>query len=248
MSDIFDGGAYVGVVNAPDLGAVAKMPQVVPYVKLGERIGSMQGQLLRNNKIASISITLRGKDVADPQFAEVIKSAVLRGALGELVAQSVTYVNSISIAEELGLKVLVNLSEKTDPGSGYMNSMAVELEIEGFLNMSRVIEGTVFGRDDLRITKIDGFTVELPPGENMLLFNNHDEPGVLRKVVEKLASAEVNIAHFSLGRNSRGKMALGALVLDTPVSADLLNSLGKHADISNVMQVRDVPSIVCVRT
>lgn len=237
MSDIFDGGSFVGVVNAPDLGAIAKIPHAVPYVRLGEKIGSMQAQLLRNNKIASISVTLRGKDVADPKIAEVIKAAVLRGALGELVAQQITYVNAVSVAEEMGLKVMVNMSEKTEAGSGYINSMAVELELEGFLNLSRTIEGTVYGRDDLRITKIDGFTLELPPGENMLLFNNYDQPGVLRKVAEKLASAKINIAHFSLGRNGRGKQAMGAVVLDTPASEELVNSLGKYADISNVMQV-----------
>ena len=75
MSDIFDGGAFVGVVNAPDLGAVAKVPHAVPYVKLAEKIGSMQAQLLRNNKIASLQISLRGKDVAETKLAEVIKSA-----------------------------------------------------------------------------------------------------------------------------------------------------------------------------
>eukprot|EP01040_Poterioochromonas_malhamensis_P025099 gene25099-31228_t len=42
MSDILDGGAFIGVVNSPDLGAVAKLEHVVPFVKLAEKIGSMQ--------------------------------------------------------------------------------------------------------------------------------------------------------------------------------------------------------------
>ena len=238
MADIWDGGAFIGVVNAPDLGALSKTPEIVPYVLLGEKIGSMQAQLLRGNKIAKLSVNLRGKDVAKPELTDVIKSAVLKGALGELVSQNVTYVNAISIAEELGLKVGFNVSESTDASSGYMNSMAVELEIEGFLNMSRSIEGTVFGRNELRITKIDGFTIELPPGENMLLFNNPDSPGILRKVSERLAAAQVNIAHFSLGRQSRGKTAMGALVVDSPIPDDVVQSLSKHADITNVIQLR----------
>ena len=63
-----------------------------------------------------------------------------------------------------------------------MNSMTVDLDIEGFLNLTRSIEGTVFGRNELRITKFDGFSIDLPPGENILLFNNPDAPGILRKV------------------------------------------------------------------
>ena len=238
MSDILDGGAFIGVVNAPDLGAIKSKPHLVPYVMLAEKIGSMQAQLLRNNKINSITVNLRGKDVSDTSISDVIKSAVLKGALGELTSQSVTYINAMSLAEELGLKVLVNMSEKTEAGSGYMNSLSVDLEIEGFLNMSRSIEGTVFGRNELRITKFDAFSIDLPPGENILLFNNPDSPGILRKVSEKLASADVNIAHFSLGRQSQGKLAMGALVLDTPVPAEVLSTLGKYAGITNVMQIK----------
>ena len=51
---------------------------------------------------------------------------------------------------------------QTEVGSGYVNSLSVELEVEGLLNVSREIEGTVFGRDELRITNIDGYNVDLP--------------------------------------------------------------------------------------
>jgi len=237
MSDIFDGGSFKGVVNAPDLGAVRAYPTIVPFMLLAERIGSVQAQLLKGNKIRSITINLRGKDVSDAKFSDLIKSAVLRGALGYLSSQNITYINAIAIAEELGLKVLLNISEKTEQGSGYMNSMSIELEIEGMLNMTRVIEGTVFGRNELRLTKIDGFSIDLPPGENMLMFNNYDEPGVLRRISQKLANANINIAHFALGRKSKGKMAMGAVVTDTPVDAATVESLRKQDDISNVIQI-----------
>lgn len=238
MCDIYDGGAFVGVVNAPDLGAIARQEHVVPYVLLAEKIGSMQAQLLLNNKIGSITINLRGKDVADSKLTDVVKSAVIKGALTELGIQNVSFVNAISIAEEMGLRVLLNLSENTEAGSGFTNTLGVELEIDGLLNASRVIQGTVFGKTELRITKIDGYSVDLPPGENILLFNNIDEPGVLKRVVEKLASANVNIASFSLGRKNRGSKAMSVLVLDTPLPQELLESFAKNTDVSNVMQIK----------
>ena len=240
MSGIFNGGDFIGVVNAPDLGQLTKQPHAIPYILLAEKIGSMQAQLLKSNKIGSITINLRGKDISDSKLADIIKAAVLKGALEELVEQTVTYINANSIADELGLKVQLNLSEQTEAGSGYVNSMAVELEIEGFLNLARVIEGAVFGTKDIRITKIDGFTVELPPGENMLLFNNFDHPGVVKRVAEKLAQANINIAHFSLGRKGKGKQALGAFLLDTPADETLLASLPKYADVTNVNQVSTI--------
>lgn len=95
MSDIFDGGDFVGVVNAPDLGSVAKRPEMVPYVMLAEKIGSIQGQLLKQNKIGSLTVNLRGGELADVKITDVIKSAVIKGALSELVSQPITYVNAI---------------------------------------------------------------------------------------------------------------------------------------------------------
>jgi len=237
MSDIFDGGSFIGVVNAPDLGSVANLPQIVPYVQLAEKIGSMQGQLLQNHKVGSITINLRGKDVSDTKITDVIKSAVIKGVLKELGITQISLINAIALTDEIGLKVLVNMSEKTEAGSGYMNSMSVDLEIEGLLNTVRTIEGTVFGRDELRITSIDGFSVDLPPGRNMLLFNNYDSPGVLRRVVDKLSAAQINIAHFSLGRKEKGKLAMSAIVLDTPVPTEVLEKLKEINDIKNIVPI-----------
>ena len=69
------------------------------------------------------------------------------------------------------------------------------------------------------------------------MFNNYDRPGVLKRICEKLAAANINIAHFSLGRKEKGKVAMGVLVIDEPIPAEVLSGLAKYADISNVMQV-----------
>lgn len=237
MSDILDGGAFVGVVNAPDLGAVNKTPQVIPYVMLAEKIGSLHAQLLRGSKVAGITVNLRGKELADPKITDVLKAAVLKGTLNELSPGTITYVNAISKADEIGLKVSLNISGLTDDESGYQNSMSVELEMEGVLNMVRVVEGTVFGYNDIRITKIDGYEIDVPQGENVVLFNNQDKPGVLRRVAEKFAASNTNISHFSVGRKKEMKRAMGAFVLDSPATKETLEALGKHADLTNVIQV-----------
>ena len=237
MSDILDGGAFVGVVNAPDLSIVSQNPTMLPYVLLAEKIGSMQAQLLNNNKIRSITVDLCGRDVADSKFTDIIKSAVVKGALSALVSQSVTYVNALSLAKELGLVVTLSMSDKAANDSGFTNVLGVKLEVEGMLNFRRTIEGTVFGRDELRITKFDGYELDLPPGENILLFNNEDRPGVLKSVAARIASHGINIAHFTLGRKNAGSLALGAVVLDSPIPTDALSAFGPSANVINVQQV-----------
>lgn len=243
MCDILDGGEYRGVVNAPDLSVIHKVPGAKPYVLLCERIGSMHGQLLGSNKVSNITISLQGRDVADSRMTEVMKSAVLKGVLGVLSAETVTYVSAAALADELGLQVSVSMSEQQSAHSSVTNSISVELEIEGLLNMTRSIRGTVFGKNDIRVTEIDGFNISVPAAGNLLLFNNRDEPGVLKGVVEKVSSAGCNIAHFSLGRKEQSKKAMGALVLDTKLSPESLMQLRKNNTVSNVVQVHSFSSI-----
>ena len=207
MSDILAGGDYVGVVNAPDLSAINKIPGVKPFVLLAERIGSIQGQLLGTSKVNNIHISLNGMDIAsDSRVTELMKSAVLKGVLGVLQDSHVSYVSAAGIAAEAGLQVSISLSEKSSNNdAGFANTVTVELEYEGFLNMNRTIQGTVLGDSDLRITQIDGYDVNIPTGNNILVFNNNDEPGVMRRMAEKISSMGINIANFSLGRKELKK-------------------------------------------
>ena len=111
-------------MNAPDLSVVSQNPTMLPYVLL-EKIGSMQAQLLNNNKIRSITVDLCGRDVADSKFTDIIKSVVVKGALSALVSQSVTYVNALSLAKELGLVVTLSMSDKATSDSGFTNVLGV---------------------------------------------------------------------------------------------------------------------------
>lgn len=238
ICDILDGFSFNGVVNAPNYGSIAKNEAIIPFLTLAERIGSIQGQLLANNKMGGINISLTGKDITDSSLTVPFKAAVLKGALSSLNLENVTYVNSIHIAEELGLKVKISTSHNTHTDSPYTNTIGVELDIEGSLNSTRLIQGTVFGKNEQRITQIDDFDVDIPPGENMLFFNNLDRPGVLHEIVNKVSNADINISHFSLGRKNRGGKAMGAIVIDTPLPMDILEKIRESASINNLVQIK----------
>lgn len=250
MSSILDGGSFIGVMNSPDLSVLKNSPLVVPFVQLAERIGCMQAQLLGSNKISSLTINLIGKDVADSKVVDVIKASFLKGVLSVLQdAYSVSYVNATSIAEELGLVVTVNATSSANKVSGYVNEISVDMEMEGF-NLSRNVKGTVFGISDIRVTEVDGYSVDLPSGDYVLLFNNNDKPGVLRKIAEKLYSVDVNIDHFSLGRlGLAGSKAMGAITINKPLSVEMIQQFKKKPDlgISNIVQVRSISNLSCHR-
>ena len=236
MSDILDGGDYRGVVNAPDLSVINKIAGVRPYILLCEKIGSMHAQLLGTNKVENIQINLQGKDVTDRRITEVMKSAVLKGILGSLSANPVSYVSASQMADELGLPVSIIMSEhRTD--LGLSNLISVEVEVEGFLNMTRSVKGTVFGHNDLRIVDIDGYSVSLPTTGNVFLYNNKDLPGVLKTILSKVEKAQVNIAHFALGRKEKASKVLSALVLDTKLPKEIIQEMRTENLISNPVQV-----------
>ena len=226
------------MVNAPNLNAVAKNPNIVPFVVLGEKIGAMQAQILKRNKVHRLSITLSGKTVSDSRAVDVIKSAVLKGLLGELISQEVSYVNATAIAEQLGVKTVVSTETKPQAGYPWTDYINVALETEGQLNFKRAIEGTIFGRNELRITKFDDLSIDLPPGKDMLLFNNEDKPGVLKRVAEKLAAGNVNILHFSLGRTKMGNDAMCAIVTNEPVPKDIVKDIENLEDVYNVTPIK----------
>ena len=238
MSSIFDGGDFLGVMNAPNLNAAAKNPAILPFMVLGEKIGAIQAQILKKNRVHRITITLAGKTVSDSSAVDVIKSAVLKGLLGELISQEVSYVNAIAIAEQLGVKTVVSTESKPQAGYPWTNYINVALETEGQLNFKRSLEGTVFGRNELRITKFDDMNINLPPGRDILLFNNEDKPGVLKKVAAKLSEADCNIIHFSLGRAQRGGDAMCAIVTGSTVPQNIIAEIGNLEDVFNVTPVK----------
>jgi hypothetical protein len=58
-----------------------------------------------------------------------------------------------------------------------------------------------------------------------------------RRICEKLAENQVNIGEFALGRKQKGQMAMGVLVIDEPISDELLKEVAKYADIRNATQI-----------
>jgi D-3-phosphoglycerate dehydrogenase / 2-oxoglutarate reductase len=239
MSDIFDGGAYVGVVNAPDLGAIkAGGYDMIKFVELSESFGAILSQRAFDKKLKSINVNIAGSSVADTNTLNVIKSAVLKGCLTAYTNEHISMVNALAIADSLGLHVSASVSKETSPETGFTNEISVEFRYSDDSKLS--IEGTVLAGAGMRITRVDGYTLGCPPGEYMIFFENQDHPGVLHRVSDILGTAGINIDNFSLGREAHNSMALGALVIDRPCSDLVMRKLRALKDFKSVHQV-DLP-------
>jgi D-3-phosphoglycerate dehydrogenase len=203
-------------VNMPSISA-EQLDVLRPYLTLGERLGSLQAQLLED---APSEITVEYAGEVAGYDVQPVTIAVLKGLLGRLLETSVVnFVNARELAKERGIKVI---EAKTSQPKGFTNSLTVRVKTA---HKTSEVGGAVFGREVIRLVRINGYYLEAVPEGFILMLNNRDVPGVVGNVGMLLGEAEINIAGLQLGRETVGGMALSLVHVDeripTPVMAKL---------------------------
>jgi D-3-phosphoglycerate dehydrogenase len=209
-------------VNMPSLSA-EQLDVLRPYLTLGERLGSVQAQLLAD---APIELTVEyAGDIASLDV-QPVTVAVLKGLLGRLLETSVVnFVNARELAKERGIKIV---EAKTTEPKGFSNSITVRVRTA---HKTSEVAGAVFGRDVIRLVKINGFYLEAVPEGFILMLNNRDMPGVVGNVGMLLGEAKINIAGLQLGREKVGGMALSLVHVDERIPAPVLDKLRQLPNI-----------------
>ena len=101
-------------------------------------------------------------------------------------------------ASERGIKVV---ESKTSAAEG-LHQLDHRARAHGAARPARSA-GAVFGRDVIRLVRINGFFLEAVPEGFILMLNNRDVPGVVGNVGMLLGEAKINIAGLQLGRETR---------------------------------------------
>ncbi len=209
-------------VNMPSLSA-EQLEVLRPYLTLAERLGSLQAQLLEQ---APKELTVEYAGEIGALDVQPVTVAVLKGLLGRLLETSVVnFVNARELARERGIKVVE--SRSTSP-KGFTNSITVRVRTA---HKTSEAAGAVFGRDVIRLVKINGFYLEAVPEGFILMLNNRDVPGVVGAVGMLLGEAKINIAGLQLGREKVGGMALSLVHVDERIPPDVLERLRKLPNI-----------------
>ena len=198
------------------------------FIKLSEQMGKLLSQT-RNDSLVKLSITFYG-DLFNGN-EKLISSALLKGFLMDQLDLNVNFINAPVLADELGIVLEETVSTKQH---NYLNLIAIKL-ITNSANWS--FSGTVFGNSELRIVEINEFPVEFKPEGSILIYLNIDKPGMLSSVSSKLAAANINIASLSLGRKTEGDHALTVVNIDSPINADLENTISEIEGIKDTYTV-----------
>ncbi len=224
----FATGEIKGAVNFPSVSADV-MAVIRPYLDLAEKLGAFQVQLL-TGALQEVTIEYSG-EILNHNVAPITVSLV-KGLLDPILTETVNYINAPVIARERGIKIIEVKSTET---KDYTNMIA--LTVKTPKEISRTA-GAVFGRKDLRIVRVNEFSVEIVPEGYMLAVSNDDLPGVIGNLGTTLGDNRVNIARLHLSRDAQTKRALVVLNTDSPVASDVLDKLRKLPHVVSVTPIK----------
>ena len=209
------GISYPNALNLPI--KAEDLPEFVePYLELVQKISFLAAQL-NKSALKSIKIEAEGDIGA---FAKSLLTFGIVGALNETTEDKVNYVNAEFVALEKGIDIK---SEVLNGASGYKNQVTVTLTTEKGVTS---ISGTVFGEDEQRIVGINGFKFDFKPKGKMIIFRNHDVPGVIASITSILAKENINISDFRLGRGAH-QFAMAVILVDTNIDKKIIAELNK---------------------
>ena len=226
--DALTGGVVRNAVNFPPISPEAYR-KIRPYMDLADRIGALQAQLGEGQPV-SIAMEYHGDVLNYP--TSPITSAVLKGVMQSTCDESVNYVNAPLLAQERGVRVdEIRSSEDED----FSNLITVTYRTTAG---KRVVSGTIFGRNDRRIVRIDGYRFDVQPEGYMLVYANQDVPGIIGRVGTLLGNRDINIASMSCGREQPGAEAVTILSVDSPIPDEVLSEFGRQEHILWVKRIK----------
>jgi D-3-phosphoglycerate dehydrogenase / 2-oxoglutarate reductase len=215
MVDYLLHGVIKNAVNVPSVSANL-LERVKPYLVLAERLGAFQAQILRGG-MTEIAIEYQG-EVAEFDIKPMTVS-VLKGLLTPILKDVVNFVNAPFLARDRGIRVVESTTATTDD---FMNLITLRVRTD---QMESAISGTLFGKYEPRIVRLNSFRLEAIPEGNMLLIHNEDKPGVIGNIGTTLGNNAINIARMQVGQEKERGENVILLTTDQPVTAKALKDL-----------------------
>ena len=221
-------GEIKNAVNFPSVSA--EMLNVIqPYLGLAEKLGQFEAQLV-TGALKEVVIEYSG-EILNYNVVPVTIS-LLKGLLTPILNESINYINAPVIAKERGIKVV---ESKTSETKDYTSLITLTIKTSKEVCTAA---GTLFGRKDQRIVRINKFTLEVIPEGNMLVIYNNDRPGVIGNIGSTLGNNNVNIARLHLSREQTDKEALVVLSTDSTVTKDVLDKLSSLPHVTSVKYLK----------
>jgi D-3-phosphoglycerate dehydrogenase/(S)-sulfolactate dehydrogenase len=221
-------GVVQNAVNVPGLPKEI-LDQLAPFLPLAERLGSLAAQLAPQGP-TEVVVEVAGELSSVPM--RPLAARALVGILRHFLDTPVNEVNAPAIAKDRGIHVReVRSAEPHDWAS------LVTVLVRGGAGEA-LVAGTVYGKREARIVRVNGFRVEAVPDGHVIVCENDDAPGVVGNLGTVLGSAGVNIARISLSRLDDRSGAFSFLNVDSAPTPQLLEQLRGLPHVRSVRALR----------
>ncbi len=213
-------GDFVPFAVNVDAGEATEV--LKPFLPLAERLGAIYAFLV-DSLPESLDVEFRGEIAGvDPRYAVL---AAVKGLMSQVSDQPASYVNALTLAEERGLEVRTVTVDDPSARSG----------IVSLRGGGHSITGTISALDgDFRVINLDGHSLEIRPGQHMLVVRNDDTPGMVGVVGSALGDAEVNISNMHIGETSDGVAALMVVATGSAVPDSVQDALLSNPHVKSV--------------
>lgn len=223
VADYLVKGSVINAVNVPSVSDDV-LAQVGPYITLGEMLGCMHMQMAKGG-VEEVTLEYGGGLAV--QEVSPVTVAFLKGLFTPILKDAVNYVNAPIIARDRGIKVI---ESRTDRASDFTNSLSIKVKTDGGEN---VLVGTVFGKNEPRLVRLNTFRLEALPSGPMLLVFNNDVPGVIGALGTELGRAGVNISRMTVGREEESKQNIILIGTDQLITRELVEKVRGLENISD---------------
>ncbi|MDR6549431.1 phosphoglycerate dehydrogenase [Paenibacillus qinlingensis] len=214
---------FKNAVNMPPVPADV-LNKLQPYFSLGEKIGSVLGQIAQG-AVSEIIINYAGDlmDVDTSPLNRYIVKGIFQNQL-----ESINIINAMHLAKSRGVNIVV---QKSNASNSFTNLVTVTVKTK---QEEKTLAGTLLAGFGERIVRIDQYPVDFAAEGNLLLISHNDKPGIIGRVGTLLGSNQVNIATMQVGRKVIGGSAIMVLTIDKTAPAEVLAELTKLDEIVNV--------------
>jgi D-3-phosphoglycerate dehydrogenase len=219
--DYLTTGTIVNAVNVPSVTG-EDLEKIGPYIKLAEQLGLLQAQLIMQGQLTSGA----PKEVVVEYYGDFkgidlspVTTALLKGLLTPMLKEVVNFVNAHVLANQRGIKVT-----ETTIGSHEEYTYLITAKVVATGGES-VVSGTIFGKKDTRVVRINTFRLEMIPMGHMALIHNLDVPGSIGEIGTTLGRHSINIGRMQVGQETGGDRNIIFICTDTPIPPDVIEEL-----------------------
>ena len=225
--DVLRGVDYRNALNVP-FRTGPDFAKMRPYMGLAEKLGILQ-QALADGPITRIEVEVTGEGMEE--MVRAVAAALLKGVLANKYPEA-NVINAPMFAQEAGIRMEQGYGLRP---TDYTHQITCVVHWQGG---SRLVAGVLFGNDESRLVQVDGYRLEARPEGTLLFMQNKDVPGVIGQVATLLATYNVNIAEWRLGRTAPGGEALCFVNLDGTPPAAVLDAIGQAPAVTQVKLVQ----------